>query len=384
MLREYQMAGNQSESILSTDFGGLLDGVVSIGIYITDLDRRIVFWNKAAETITGYSSEEVLGKHCRDNILCHVDRHGRQLCLSTVCPLNLCMMGNCANRVSSYIFAKKRDGSRIPVFVTVSPIHDKNGKVIGGIELFQDAAEEAFQSQLIVEVQRALFPNPKTIASLARIGYGYCLAADAGGDMFSCFPLPDGRVAGVVLDVCGHGLAAAMLSAFIRSGLGEIREKQIVRPSEILGFLVRKRAELAIRSNNFTAMAFVFDPKTQELWLSRAGHPFPIVIDETGKGQVLEIEGEAPIGYFDEMAFSDIPVDIKGKRLILYSDGISESRAPSGEQVDHAGIIALCEQTVALSPELCAKKLVDWAFAFAGTGDPQDDMLAVVLDGKPL
>lgn len=373
-----------SELILSTTFSGLLDGVATIGIYITDLDRRIVFWNRAAEAITGYSSAEVVGKHCRDNILCHVDRHGRQLCVSTVCPLNLCMVGNCAKNVSSYIFGKKRDGSRIPVFVTVSPIHDANGKVIGGIEFFRDAAEEAFQSQLIVEVQRALFPDPKQLATYAHIGYRYCLAADAGGDMFICFQLHDGRVAGVVLDICGHGLAAAMVSAFLRSSLGELREKRIDQPSEILEYLSRKRAEFAIRINTFSALAFVYDPKTFALTLSRAGHPFPIVIDETGKGKVLEIDGGAPIGYFVETDFPNVPVDINGKRLVLYSDGISESRSSTGEQVDHKGIIEICEQNTALAPELCAKKLIDWAFTFAGTGDPQDDMLAVVLDGKPL
>jgi len=43
------------------------------GIYFADKDRKILLWNKAAERITGYAQEEVVGKHCRDNILVHID-----------------------------------------------------------------------------------------------------------------------------------------------------------------------------------------------------------------------------------------------------------------------------------------------------------------------
>lgn len=374
----------KQDMILSAPINEILGGVTALGIYITDTDRKIIYWNPTAERITGYPREMVLGRSCKDNILCHNDRHGRNLCESTVCPLNLCMVNDSARSLATFVFAKKRDGTRVPVDVTVSPIHDRNGKVIGGIEIFREAESEAFQAKLAEEVQKALFPDPKVIAAQAHIGYSFCLADTAGGDMFCCFPARDGRVAGVILDICGHGVASALLAAFMRSSVLELREKLVQQPSDILRFLVSKRAGLAIRLNNFSALAFVYDPKTMALTLSRAGHPFPVIVDADGKGSVLELEGESPIGYFDDMDFKDIPVDFQGKRLVLYSDGILESRSPGGEELDQAGIITLLEHTAALAPEACAKKLVDYAFAFAGTGNPVDDMMAIVLDGKPL
>ena len=54
---------------------------VDEGIYFTDTERRIIFWNKAAARISGYSGKEVLGKKCSENILIHVDGRGRSLCL---------------------------------------------------------------------------------------------------------------------------------------------------------------------------------------------------------------------------------------------------------------------------------------------------------------
>ena len=59
---------------------------MSDGIYFIDVNRIITFWNKGAEIITGYSSSDVVGTHCYDNILVHVDDEGRQLCKDG-CPL---------------------------------------------------------------------------------------------------------------------------------------------------------------------------------------------------------------------------------------------------------------------------------------------------------
>ena len=56
------------------------------GIYFVDTERRILFWNKAAEQITGYSAEEIVGKRCQDSRLNHIDEAGRPLC-AVGCPL---------------------------------------------------------------------------------------------------------------------------------------------------------------------------------------------------------------------------------------------------------------------------------------------------------
>ena len=56
------------------------------GVYYVDLDRRILFWNKAAENITGYCADEIVGRQCQDNQLNHIDEDGRPLCIIG-CPL---------------------------------------------------------------------------------------------------------------------------------------------------------------------------------------------------------------------------------------------------------------------------------------------------------
>jgi PAS domain S-box-containing protein len=50
------------------------------GAYFVDLNRKILRWNKAAATITGYAADQILESCCADNLLMHVDSHGNQLC----------------------------------------------------------------------------------------------------------------------------------------------------------------------------------------------------------------------------------------------------------------------------------------------------------------
>lgn len=106
----------------------------------------IRFWNKAAEAISGFRADEVVGKPCSYNILTHVDGEGNSLC-SGNCPLSTVLSGG-ENREDE-IYLHHREGHRIPVSVRVSPIYDGNGNIIGAAELFSDLREkEAFRIRI--------------------------------------------------------------------------------------------------------------------------------------------------------------------------------------------------------------------------------------------
>ena len=62
------------------------------GIYVCDRERRIVFWNKSAERITGWQAEDVIGRACLDDVLNHVDKDGRRLCGKEYVPLHRSMV----------------------------------------------------------------------------------------------------------------------------------------------------------------------------------------------------------------------------------------------------------------------------------------------------
>ncbi len=128
----------------------ILDSL-SDGVYFTDTERRITFWSKGAERLTGFSREEVLGRTCRDNILVHVDERGRLLCL-TGCPLAQ-TIGDGAPREEE-VFLRTREGHRIPVLVKSSAIFGPTGEVTGAVEVFSSNAAKIQVLERLAEMER--------------------------------------------------------------------------------------------------------------------------------------------------------------------------------------------------------------------------------------
>jgi len=116
----------------------LLDEV-SEGVYFTDRQRRITFWNKAAERISGFARQEVLGSRCSANILIHVDGQGNELCLGN-CPLARTLTDRRVRKAE--VFLHHKQGHRVPVKVRVYPLQDEKRRVIGAAELFSDSSEK--------------------------------------------------------------------------------------------------------------------------------------------------------------------------------------------------------------------------------------------------
>jgi diguanylate cyclase (GGDEF)-like protein/PAS domain S-box-containing protein len=103
------------------------------GVYFVDRERIITYWNKGAERITGYKSEMVIGRSCRDNILNHVNTEGLQLCQDH-CPLANCMEDGRPREAD--VFLHHADGHRVPVLVRTAPLMDSEGNITGSVQTF--------------------------------------------------------------------------------------------------------------------------------------------------------------------------------------------------------------------------------------------------------
>ncbi|MGA2132827.1 MAG: PAS domain-containing protein [Bryobacteraceae bacterium] len=107
---------------------------VPLGVYLVDRQRRIVFWNTAAERITGYLGQEVIGHSCHDNLLMHCDQDSAILCGSG-CPMAHTMQDGQPREAD--VFLRHKEGQRIPVRVRAVPVRDEFGSVIGSAEFFE-------------------------------------------------------------------------------------------------------------------------------------------------------------------------------------------------------------------------------------------------------
>ena len=107
---------------------------VADGIYFISNDRKIAFWNKGAEGITGYNSDEMTGQNCYCELLNHEDEKGNTLCDSG-CPL----IAGTDNRkpIQRNLFLRKKDGGKVLVEEHISPLY-RDGKFLGVIITFRD------------------------------------------------------------------------------------------------------------------------------------------------------------------------------------------------------------------------------------------------------
>lgn len=121
------------------------------GVYLVDRDRRITYWNKGAERITGYAAAEVVGHACADGILVHVDAEGRLLCHGS-CPLAAAMADGGIHEAEVYLHHKR--GHRLPVWVRTSPVLDGNGNFDGAVEIFSDISSRATLQEQVDELKK--------------------------------------------------------------------------------------------------------------------------------------------------------------------------------------------------------------------------------------
>jgi diguanylate cyclase (GGDEF)-like protein/PAS domain S-box-containing protein len=130
-------------------YKSLLDNLYD-GVYFVDLERKITYWNKSAERLTGYAADEIIGKYCWNNILRHINDEGVSLC-EKLCPLVNAMKED--RTLNAEVFLHHKDGHRVPVLVRVSPIKNSGGNIIGAVEVFSDNSPKITLQQRVQELQ---------------------------------------------------------------------------------------------------------------------------------------------------------------------------------------------------------------------------------------
>ena len=121
------------------------------GVYFTDTERRIAFWNKGAEIISGFSRKEVIGTQCLDNLLMHVDSAGNELCKHG-CPLSETLRDGKPREAD--VFLHHKDGHRVPVRVRVAAMRDDAGAIVGAVEVFSDNSANIQITQRLAQMEQ--------------------------------------------------------------------------------------------------------------------------------------------------------------------------------------------------------------------------------------
>lgn len=351
------------------------------GVYITDADRRILFWNRAAERITGWPAKEVVGGRCQDNILAHIDKDGHQLCGHELCPLHRSIVTGHPSPKPLLVFANSKSGKRVPVEVTVAPIQDPDGRVVGGIQLFRDltaAVQDLMRARVIQQGCLQCVPSED---DRVKWEVRYTPSDIVGGDFYRVERLGADRYTLFVADMMGHGVASALYSVQLRS-FWEDQRSQLDSPSTFLTALNSRLHALAPEAGSFaTAVCATIHAATGEMTYVCAGHPAPLILRATGCIDRAQ-DPQPALGMFAGLDYTDWTERLlPGDTLLLYTDGAVEVTDARDEQLGVAGLSELIAEQLRASPDrqLQLAKLEEQLLLYSNAIRLPDDLTLLKL-----
>ena len=139
-------------------FKGLVENLPE-GVYFLDRNRRIIYWSRGAERLTGYTAADVLGLCCADGLLQHVDAKGRALC-GTGCPMDATMRDGQEKTVE--VFLRHKKGHRVAVTARAIPIRGRFGEIAGAVQIFNDITGHMLTAERIRELESLSQMDPVT------------------------------------------------------------------------------------------------------------------------------------------------------------------------------------------------------------------------------
>lgn len=176
------------------------------------------------------------------------------------------------------------------------------------------------------ELQRGLLPQELPMVPYCSTAVCYQPAGqgmDVGGDWYDLIPLSSHRIALVIGDVMGHGLAQAAAMGRLRTAVHTLAGLELA-PDEVLEHLNEVVAGLG--DDSYATMLYaVYDPVTGRCVFACAGHPPPAVVGPDGTVRFPDLPSDPPLGAADP-PFETTEVTVPdGSLLVLYTDGLVES-----------------------------------------------------------
>jgi len=198
-------------------------------------------------------------------------------------------------------------------------------------------------------LQAALLPPALPVLPRAQIAARYVAGPEqaAGGDWFDAVPLADGKVALVVGDVVGHGIAASAAMRQLRSVLDELLGAEPDLDTVLARAEVFAAQQPALRAA--TLALAVLDPASGTLRYTTCGHPLPLIISTDGVSRYLPGTRTGPLGTGSAPDLATATLQ-PGELVLLYSDGLIER--PDRTMAEGRAELAMVAADAATSQDL--------------------------------
>ncbi|NUB45370.1 fused response regulator/phosphatase [Fertoebacter nigrum] len=211
-----------------------------------------------------------------------------------------------------------------------------------------------------------------------------------GGDLVGSFDISPGRIALYSVDVAGHGVAAAMMTARLAGLLSGASPDQNIAliagakggawPPEAVAERLNRLMLQDIQVDQYFTLAYAeVDLATGHVALVQAGHPHPALLRASGEVEFLG-QGGLPIGLIDGASYARTDARLAaGDRLLLLSDGVTECPDPAGTELGQQGLAHILAANAALGSDDLLEALMWNLNSHSGGADFPDDVSGVLF-----
>ncbi|HEV3203652.1 MAG TPA: SpoIIE family protein phosphatase [Gemmataceae bacterium] len=244
------------------------------------------------------------------------------------------------------------------------------------------------------KIQQALLPTTLPTLKGARFAWAFNPCEELAGDNLGIVKLDDSHVALYVLDVSGHGLAAALLSVSVRHLLSPLPAStsllrqpipgqsayQLIPPVQVADQLNRRFPMDFAIGQFFTLLYGILNLETRQFRYVSAGQPGPVHLRGDEDGAILASPGY-PIGILREPAYEENVLALaRGDRLYLYSDGIVEAGNAKNEQFGNKRLLHTLRQSRRFPLKESLDHLISNVEEWCATPHLRDDVSLVAAE----
>ncbi|MGD0443820.1 MAG: SpoIIE family protein phosphatase [Edaphobacter sp.] len=236
-----------------------------------------------------------------------------------------------------------------------------------------ERAADLLRNELAIaaSIQQSIIPSDLPVFPRVRLMAKTVPCTEVGGDFYDVIPVDDGFVA-IVADVSGKGVSAALLASIIQG----MMYAQLKSGTSLVDAVNAVNAFLCSRvsGQKYVTLVAVHHRYSGAVEFINGGHISPILVHQDGRIETIH-GGDIPVGLLCDATFHSIPINPPpGARLVLLSDGVTETEDPAGIQFG----------TTEITQELAAPDPIHAVFAsmrrFSCGALPTDDCTMLVID----
>lgn len=280
-----------------------------------------------------------------------------------------------ADRIYKLEQFTEEDLRLMTLLANLAAIKIENAKLVElGIEKEKMEKELSLASQ----IQRDFLPKENPKSKGFEIAGANVPCYQVGGDYYDFIDIDPERIGITIADVSGKGVSASLLMASLRAALqSEVHsEYDIERMVKKLNDFVHRSSS----TNKFITFFFSeLNKKTSELKYINAGHNPPLIMDLKGNVRRLESSGFC-LGMFPNIDYKLEKLNLNvGDTVLLFTDGITESRNKDNEEFEEKRMIQLMNKHSKIGAEDLIEKINQELEEFTVGTEPSDDQTIVVI-----